>query len=162
MVKQQLLVALLEDVRLWVTERKPKGSAEAGHLAEDYLQARSTENTKPAKQEKKIQERPPPGKCPKCGTAGHWASQCPNRRARRDATGSQRNPKLTYFEGVKCFSCNEQGYIATNCPKRSLYCDQAETRPRGQERVCHRRTINGIFCTDILVDTGVTKTLERK
>ena len=61
MVKQQLLVALLEDVRLWVTERKPKGSAEAGQLAEDYPQARSTENTKPAKQEKKIQERPPPG-----------------------------------------------------------------------------------------------------
>ena len=161
MVKEQLLAALPEDVRLWVTERKPKGSADARQLAEDYLQARSTENTKPAKQEEKTQERAPPGKCPRCGTAGHCASQCPNPRARRDATGSQQNSKPRYFEGVKCFSCNEQGHIATNCPKRSLYCDQAETRPRGQERVCRHRTINGIFCTDILVDTGATKTLVR-
>ena len=39
-VKEQLLNTLPEDVRVWVSERKPTTSAEAGQLAEDYLQAR--------------------------------------------------------------------------------------------------------------------------
>jgi hypothetical protein len=40
MVREQLLNMLPEDVWLWVYERKPKTSAEAGALAEDYMQAR--------------------------------------------------------------------------------------------------------------------------
>ena len=56
-VKEQFMAALPEDVRVWVTERKPKTSAEAGQLAEDYLQARSL-NT-PAVRAKVRAERPP-------------------------------------------------------------------------------------------------------
>ena len=37
---EQLLNALPEEVRIWVKERKPKTSAEAGQLADDYAQAR--------------------------------------------------------------------------------------------------------------------------
>lgn len=40
MVREQLLDMLPEDVRLQVYERKLKTSAEAGKLAEDYMQAR--------------------------------------------------------------------------------------------------------------------------
>ena len=36
----RLLNMLPEDVWLWVYERNPKTSAEAGALAEDYMQAR--------------------------------------------------------------------------------------------------------------------------
>ena len=39
-VKEQLLRALPDEVRVWVSERKPTTSAAAGRLAEDYLQAR--------------------------------------------------------------------------------------------------------------------------
>ena len=38
-IKEQLLNCLAEDVRVWVRERKPKDSNEAGQLAEDFLQA---------------------------------------------------------------------------------------------------------------------------
>ena len=38
-VKEQLLNTLSVDIRVWVSERIPTPSAEAGQLAEDYLQA---------------------------------------------------------------------------------------------------------------------------
>ena len=38
-VKEQLLNTLSVDVRVWVSERNPTTSAEAGQLAVDYLQA---------------------------------------------------------------------------------------------------------------------------
>ena len=68
MVKEQLLTTLPEDVRVWVTERKPRTAAEAGQLAEDYLQARSPGV---------ISNCPPPGPCPRCGDPNHWARHCP-------------------------------------------------------------------------------------
>jgi hypothetical protein len=57
MVREQLLNMLPEDVWLWVYERKPKTSAEAGALAEDYMQARehSIKQIKPVRRDK------PPG-----------------------------------------------------------------------------------------------------
>ena len=36
---EQLLNVMPEDIRVWVRERKPKTAAEAGELADDYLQA---------------------------------------------------------------------------------------------------------------------------
>ena len=39
-IKEQFLNTLAEEVRVWVRERKPTMSKEAGRLAEDYLQAR--------------------------------------------------------------------------------------------------------------------------
>ena len=41
-VKEQLMTTLPEDVRIWVTERKPKTTTEAAQLAEDYIQAHSS------------------------------------------------------------------------------------------------------------------------
>ena len=70
-VKEQLLTTLPEDVRVWVTDRKPRTAAETGQLAEDYLQARSP-GVPPL-----ISNRPPPGPCPRCGDPNHWARHCP-------------------------------------------------------------------------------------
>ena len=158
-VKEQLLNMLLEDVRVWVTERKPKTSGEAGELAEDYLQARST--TASSKTDKK--DKPPPGKCPKCGQPGHWARHCPNSQMKREEPTPRKETRPNYLDGVKCYSCNQKGHLAANCHSKSLYCDRVATEalPRGQERVHCRGTINGIVCSDILVDTGATKTLVR-
>ena len=38
-VTEQLLNTLPRDIQIWVRERKPKTSSEAGRLADDYLQA---------------------------------------------------------------------------------------------------------------------------
>ena len=68
-ILEQLLDTLPEHVRLWVRERKPRTSEEAGQLADNYLQARGTllpESHGPS----------PPGKCPRCCKYGHWARDC--------------------------------------------------------------------------------------
>ena len=39
-VVEQLLNAMPSELRVWISERKPATSAEAGRLADDYTQAR--------------------------------------------------------------------------------------------------------------------------
>ena len=126
MVREQLLNMLPEDVRLWVYERKPKTSAEAGELAEDYMQAREHSN----KQSKLVRWDKPPGKCPTCGSYGHWASDCPNPKMRRDGPGPTGDHKPSFLEKVKCFHCSQKGHFASSCPQKALYCDTG--REQGQ------------------------------
>ena len=59
-VLEQLVSTLPENVRIWVKERKPKTSTEAGQLADDYTQARK-QNTKVTNVEaiKRPMDRPP-------------------------------------------------------------------------------------------------------
>ena len=47
-VKEQFVGVLPEEVRVWVKERKPRTTQEAGRLAEDYRQARKVELWGPA------------------------------------------------------------------------------------------------------------------
>ena len=46
-VLEQLVNTLLLNVQVWVRERKPKTSEEAGQLADDYLQVRKQTNDQP-------------------------------------------------------------------------------------------------------------------
>ena len=65
-VKEQLLNTLPQDVRVWVKERKPATSKEAGRLAEDYLQAQKT--TSKSKQGLRSDKHPTgPRLCYTCG-----------------------------------------------------------------------------------------------
>ena len=179
-VKEQLLQTLPEEVRVWVTERKPKSAAEAGQLAEDYLQARSTGLPSLSN------DRSPPGPCPRCGQLGHWARACQNPSRPNPTTPSQsysprpshyrpadqgkqrpppqRTPSDTQPHSVTCFNCNEKGHYASRCPRKALLCSSLSTTQADslqKNRVYHNGTINGIFCKDILVDTGANKTLVR-
>ena len=176
-VKEQLLAVLPEDIRMWVKERKPKATTEAAQLAEDYLQARPTGIPK--------SDRLPTGPCPRCGEHGHWARHCPNnpkqenqeqaktqgsrqsqpRYAEQSRNGSgqrsrpsEQGPRSS--DGIKCYNCNERGHLSYNCPQKALFSTQSPAI-RQQERAYHQGTVNGVYCRDIVVDTGASKTLVR-
>ena len=111
---------LPEDVRIWVNERKPKNSQEAGQLAENYLQARSTTEPKRSQETERI----PTTRWPKCGLYGHWACDVLSNRPKAD-TSSVKPPEYPQtrphcLESVSCFKCNEKGHIAANCPRKSF------------------------------------------
>ena len=168
LVHEQLINSLPEDVRLWVRERKPKTSTEAGALAEDFLQARATENEgRPRSNKDRQERRAPPGDCPRCGNPGHWASECPKYGTKADnKTVNNRSRK----QEVQCFNCKEKGHMSYNCPKNTgLYCDvtteppQESTHQAIKEKEVYRRgRVNGIPVEDIVLDTGASRTLVRE
>ena len=78
MFLEQLVNTLPQDVRVWVKERKPKTSTEAGQLADDYIQVRK-QNTEGASSQanKKFPDSPTQCRfCQRCGKPGHEARDC--------------------------------------------------------------------------------------
>ena len=123
-VKEQLLNCLPDDAAIWVRERKPKDSVEAGQLAEDFLQAREQKGRDSTI--KTRESRPsPPGNCPRCSQPGHWASECPTQRGRTHTNPQRNNDKTRKPEWeIICYNCNEKGHMSFNCPKTTgLYCE---------------------------------------
>ena len=160
-VKEQLLNCLPEDVRVWVRERKPKSSCEAGELAEDFLQARDTQENEGRTNAKKAS---PPGNCPRCGLVGHWASECPMQRQRRkDGNISNGGKTKNQERGI---ICKEKGDMAFKCPKTAgLYCDEDDNEPEQQAEctdVYRRGSVNSVAVEDIILDTGAARTLVRE
>ena len=162
-VREQFLAILPEDARIAVIERQPKDSEEAGRVAGAYLQARSMSISRRGQK-----NNPQTNECPRCGKHGHWARDCPKSRGQSSNTAGQQTasdprqtPRSSGAQGrdisaVKCFNCNEKGHYASSCSRRSMYCGQ----PEGEaDRARRSGTINGTYCTDILVDTGATQTL---
>lgn len=174
-VKEQLLKTLPEDVQMWVKERKPKTTTDAAQLAEDYFQAR------PAGTVTSKNDRVPPGPCPRCGEAGHWARYCPTnpkptttRQPQSTVAETSKSPRApgtsrpsdqrSLSRDVKCYNCNARGHMSYNCPNRTALFSNPTSAPitnRQQERVCHHGTINGVYSREIVVDTGAGKTLVR-
>ena len=124
-VKEQLLSALPEDARLWVSEHKPKTSEEAGQLAEDFLQARQSVSRTPAKP---FGGEPPRTPCPKCGQAGHWARDCPRARSGGPAPSKEQAAKQEReAPPVRCYNCKQRGHVAAKCPSNAaLFCQGEE------------------------------------
>ena len=112
--------------------------------------------------------------CPRCRQHGHWARDCPSPKTREQNDGSRNGPKTANdprptprssgpqnrdASTVRCFNCDEKGHYASKCPRKALYCGQ----PEGEaDRARRRGIINGVFCNDILVDTGAIQTFVRK
>ena len=167
LVKEQLLNCLPEDARVWVRERKPKTSIEAGELAEDYMQAREARDGE-GRAKSRGERREPPGKCPRCGLLGHWARDCPKQRAKEaESAPSTERPKRQERD-IYCYTCREKGHMSFKCPKNTgLYCDESSEQRKPVERptsgeVYRSGRVNGISVSDIVLDTGASRTLVRE
>ena len=174
-MKEQLLNTLPEDVRVWVSERKPTTSAEAGQLAEDYLQARKMTlgKVKPESETRSEQRSGEiPKKCQKCGRQGHWTHDCWSGSWKQEETNPARDPPKSEKSMVRCFTCQQRGHYSTQCPRNAaLYCDGERQRKKGGVQWKKRRQDQGVTCCgticgtpvkDILLDTGSTRTLVKK
>ena len=165
-VKEQLLNCLPEDARIWVRERKPKTSEEAGELAEDFVQARETRDSE-VRTKHRGERREPPGRCPKCGLLGHWARDCPQPRAKEGESKPAEQPKRKEKD-IYCFTCKEKGHMSFKCPKSAgLYCDEGgeseeQTEVSTSGDVHRSGRVNGIQVDDIILDTGASRTLVRE
>ena len=123
-VKEQLLGVLPEELRVWVRERKPASSAEAGQLAENYLQARRlTTGEGKVEQAKKPERRTVEvRRCHTCGQVGHLARDCcKSGKAGREETSQQERGGR---DGVRCFNCHRIGHVAAKCPNSTtMFCE---------------------------------------
>ena len=169
-VVEQLLNKLPEDIRVWVKERKPKTSAEAGGLADDYLQARKESAvqqksgaSKPNEREERRQGTPRRW-CRYCESGAHWTSDCPKKT--KNESQARPRPRNRDRNSIICFNCDKRGHIALNCPEKALYCKRAPKPPifaSNRRRSFYRHgTVDGKAVSNILLDTGCSNTLIRR
>ena len=171
-VKEQLLQSLPEDVRVWVSERKPATSAEAGRLAENYLQARRQSSSGSRKPERPSGVQKP--RCHKCGQLGHLARECSGAGKMSGQGGAvigQQPPRLGRDStGLRCYNCHQVGHVAARCPsKAAMYCQDGGggNRPiarSGKQKgdISRRGAVEGVEVRDILLDTGASTTIVRR
>ena len=160
LVVEQLSYTMPTDLRIWVAERKPADGAEAGRLADDYIQARRhIRQGKPDDKDKSNRGTVDARRCHKCGAEGHWRRNCPVKEEPGvDGSGhkdprSLKKPERT----VKCYNCGRNGHISMNCPdKASYFCKDVWGQP-----VARIGRVEGTAVSDILLDTGCTRTMVR-
>ena len=171
--KEQLLNSLPSDIRVWVSERKPKTSREAGQLADDYLQARRrsqelNKNEQPRRQDKRSHG---PIRCYICHQEGHGARECKKSQSGGGpgAVSNRENPQRQDKPVVRCFNCGGRGHISTKCPSNALYCSNRRGRnctwkPGHSRSGCVYRAgaVEGQAVEDVLLDTGCSRTLVRR
>lgn len=127
MVAEQVLMALPEDICIWVWERKPKTATEAGQLAGEYLQARGLiSNTRRIDQGRKTESKDRPFRSPtdgqhlipgNKGNGYHSRPQGPP-----PARGQPWNQGAIRSGEVTCFTCGNRGHVSMQCPSKALFC----------------------------------------
>ncbi len=117
-VKEQLLNSLPEHIRIWVRERKPETSLEAGQLSDDFIQAQKSQESNKGVGEQRQQQK---SQCHKCKKYGHVAKECPSSKSRESEptpTTTTTAPKLGKdLQQVECFNCHQKGHYSSNCPR---------------------------------------------
>ena len=140
--------------RIWVSERKPTSSAQAGQLAEDYLQARKA--TGKLEAPKRVDKRAAGSHCcHSCGEVGHFRRDCEKRAPAGSNTPAEESQDRPQRE-VCCYNCGRRGQMAMCCPsKPALYCGESLGRPE----TVREGLVEGHQVQGILLDTGCTRTL---
>ena len=162
-VMEQFLNTLSPEMQVWIRERRLKSTLEAGELADQYTQARGSSRHSSERSQIRRREGTSGGAktCYTCGQQGHIAKDCqkggrnPNRPPHRDQRGDR--PNL-----VKCFGCGQMGHIATRCPHNALnnFCrEQKGVTPT--TGIYKGGVVEGQYVSDILLDTGCSRTMVR-
>ena len=157
-VREQFINVLPEEARIWVKERKPKTSKEAGTLAEDFRQARKETWESAAGKFNK--------RCHICKMMGHLARDCTQRKQTESKTDSKNQEEVTRPNDeeqkpkIVCFKCKARGHIARNCPK-ALFCLGQGRQSRRSGELLLRGEVEGHSVKDIQLDTGCTRTVVR-
>ena len=132
---EQLINTMPSQVRVWVKERKPKTSKEAGELAgelaDDYVQARGLEiDTHNPGFRKTV--KPGTGRlCHGCGKPGHQIKDCQMKKpleGRDRMTGRSTEKAKRDLKDIECFNCHKKGHYSSNCPHNALLCSAAMIR----------------------------------
>ena len=116
--------------RLFVKERKPKTSAEASKLAEDYIVARKEDATNAKfKEEEKSPGKQKPvlrwSKCAKNSFLTRDGRQLVKTEIKQE---TPRRPKRD-LKNLECFNCHEKGHCAFQCPRTAhFYKESRETK----------------------------------
>lgn len=164
MVIEQLLNTMSADLRIWIRERKPGTGAEAGSLADNYLQARKRESgvgVRVSSQEgscrgKWAVESKKLGAvelrvCHTCGEVGHISPNCPKKNPRESVVKGDKSVSL------KCYNCGKRGHMSMQCPSKALFCGE-----KLSGAITRKGKVEGIEVTDILLDTGCSRTMVRR
>eukprot|EP00731_Ephydatia_muelleri_P014418 Em0008g138a len=160
--RQQFLTTLPQELRVWVTDRKPKTSTEAGQMADEYVQTRkSTQESKQVLGERINKE---PLQCHTCGKAGHIARDCRMKSIGGQKKSEKDDKEKNQRSELRCFNCGGRGHMSMKCPSKALTCLKLSAHP-----VWHRSkggptcsgTVEGQATEDILLDTGCSRTMVR-
>ena len=109
LVVEQLLDTLGADLKIWLSEKKPKCGNEAGSLADDYVQARRRDGVDRGRTKEQTGE---PRKCHKCGKPGHFARVCSEQKETSERLNSDKKESPRFEpKKVKCFNCGVLGIV---------------------------------------------------
>ena len=152
MILEQLVNALQSEVRVWVTERQPKTSAEAAKLADDYLSAWK-QNGSQLGQERKFDQKAAVDGKKRTGSesSSKQGSEPKGEDAPQTAVGKRSSKR-----DICCFNCKETGLIAQDCPSNALFGGE-----QGTLGIKHRSVVEGKAVDDIMLDTGCSRTMVR-
>ena len=161
---EQLLETLPTGPRIWLRERKPQTAAEAGQLADDYVQARGQGNSLHKGQKGGDVSRRPLGskpRCDNCGKNGHRARECWKGAAKPGQKDLNKEKEIN--KEVTCWKCFHKGHIAANCPgATAMYCDGTQRKkPKSYPRAIRPGVVDGTCVEDIMLDTSSSRTLIR-
>ena len=164
-VKEQLVDTLPQALKVWVNEREPSSSKEAGELADSYLQARGIERGGAGGGERVPVDRgqPYPRK-ERVEEAEKVQRNSGDRGYQREQEGSGKGG-VRGHGNVKCYNCSKTGHLSRNCPEKALYSRSREnykTCRQADRAVLRSGLVEGNKVHDIVLDTGCSRTMIRK